>query len=213
MCMWGFLKPWESPTVKVVTTTSNGVSLFASVTESINITTPHWGYLVPTGKEEEKKQSKKSKMSKTGKTTTTSTKFRSKKPKSSPSLTSAPFQVCKDELDCRKYCDKRIKAPKKHMIILLLGGGGFTALAGLGMLLKIYGHRIRRWRRARNEGYASTQSDAQGLIDSQSVHDTEPVQDPSVRVRAKDVGADSAADLPDGPDHALIGVSGDDLRP
>ncbi|CAD0108934.1 unnamed protein product [Aureobasidium uvarum] len=218
MCMWGFLKPWESPTVRVVTVTSAGVKLFASVTESINITTPHWGFLAPTGKEAEKKQSKKSKISKTGKTTTTSTKFQSKKPKSSPSLSSAPFQVCKDELDCRKYCDKRIKAPMKHMMTLLVGGGGFTAFAVLAMLLKIYGRHLRRWRRARNEGHTSAETDAQYLIDSQSMHGTELMQDPSVqpRVRAKvrfqEADTDSAADLPDGPDHALMRMAGDEVR-
>ncbi|KAI4807132.1 hypothetical protein E4T44_11177 [Aureobasidium sp. EXF-8845] len=82
-CMWGFVKPWESPTVKLVTTTgSDDVSLFGSVTESITITTPHWGFLAP--------------VTKTGNSTATTTStyntsgFKSKKPKSSAHSAATP---------------------------------------------------------------------------------------------------------------------------
>jgi hypothetical protein len=210
-CMWGFIKPWESPTVRLVTVTgSDGVSLFGSVTESITITTPHWGFLVPPT------TTRKSTI------TTTSTydtsRFKSKEPKSSAHPTSTPARVCLDEVDCREYCDRRIKAPKKHMLALLIVGSAFTAFAGLAMLLKIYGSRVHRWRRTRNERRKSAKTDTQCLMDAGSAQGLQLVHVPSVQtrnrghVRFQVDGAGSAADVVDDLDHTLRRSSGHELQ-
>ena len=207
-CMWGFIKPWESPTVRLVTVTgSDGVSLFGSVTESVNITTQHWGYLAPAT------------TNKKSTTTTTSTyntsKFKSKKPKSSAHSSSPPAPVCTNELDCREYCDRKIKAPKKHMMALLIGGSTFTGIAGLAMLLKIYSKHIHRWCRAPNDRRRSTDADAQHPMDAGSVHGLQMVQAPSIQtrnrphVRFQVDGADSV-DVFD--DVESVRASGHELR-
>ncbi|KAI4733848.1 hypothetical protein E4T50_15604 [Aureobasidium sp. EXF-12298] len=199
-CMWGFIKPWASPTVKLATVTgSDGVSLFGSVTESITITTPHWGFLAPAT------------TAVRSTVTTTSTyntsRFKSKKPKSSAHPTSTPAPVCVDELDCREYCDRRIKAPKKHMMALLIGGTAFTGIAGLAMLLKIYSRYIHRWCRSRNEQRRSAEKDTGCLTDAGSVQGLQLVQTPSAQARSRGHvrfqfdGANSAVDVFDGSDH------------
>lgn len=178
MCMWGFIKPWESPTVKMVTVTDpDGVSLFGSITESTIITTPHWGFLAPTSTIESSTT--------TATTSYDTSRFKSKRPKSSSLSASAQPRVCHDELDCRKYCDRKLKAPMKHMMVLLVGGTVFTALAGLAMLLKIYSRRNRHWRRIHNGHIKSTETDAQCLIDAQSVQGLEHVQVASDRTRSR----------------------------
>lgn len=179
MCMWGFIKPWESPTVSVITVTDpDGVSLFGSITESTTITTPHWGFLAPTSTIE--------KSTTTATTSYDTSRFKSKKPKSSSSLSaSAQPRVCHNELDCREYCDRKLKAPKKHMMALLVGGTVFTALAGLAMLLRIYSRRKRQWGRIHNGDTKSTETDAQCLIATQSVQGLEHVQVTSDRTRSR----------------------------
>ncbi|KAH0349950.1 hypothetical protein KCU81_g2592, partial [Aureobasidium melanogenum] len=177
MCMWGFIKPWESSTIKLVTVTDpDGVSLFGSITESTTITTPHWGFLAPVSTVE--------KSTTTAASSYDTSKFKSKKPKSSSLSASSQPRVCRDELDCRKYCDRKIKAPMKHMIALLVGGTGFTALAGLAMLLKINGERSRRWRSIHNKHPESTEIDAECLVDTQNVQDSEVVQVAPDRTRS-----------------------------
>jgi hypothetical protein len=205
-CMWGFIKPWESPTVRLVTATgSDGVSLFGSVTESITITTPHWGFLAP--------------VTKTGKSTTTTTstydtsRFKSKKSKSSSHSASTPAPVCHDEIDCREYCDKKTKAPKKHMLALLIGGSSFTAFAGLAMLLKMYGNRIYRWRRTCNEYDRSGKSDTQRLMDAGSAQGLQLVHVPTVQSRNRGhvrFQVDGA-DMLEESNHTLRRASGHEL--
>jgi hypothetical protein len=206
-CMWGFIKPWESPTVKLVTTTgSDGVSLFGSVTERITITTPHWGLLAP--------------VTKTGKSTTTTTStyntsgFKSKKPKSSAHSAATPAPVCHDEIDCREYCDKKLKAPKEHMLALLIGGSSFAAFAGLAMLLKMYGNRIYRRRGTRNENDRSDKSDTQRLMDAGSGQGLQLVHVPTVQSRNRGhvrFQVDGT-DMLEESNHTLRRASGHELR-
>ena len=209
-CMWGFLKPWESPTVRLVTVTgANGVSLFGSVKESVNITTPHWGFLAPAT------TTRKS-------TTTTSSydtsKFKSKKPESSAHSTSPPAPVCTNELDCREYCEKRIKAPKKHMMALLVGGTAFTGIAGLAMLLKIYSKHIHRWCRARHDRRRSAETYIQPSMDDGSVQGLQLAQARPVQARSRGHvrfqvdGADSAVDVLDDTDYVPRRSSGHEFR-
>ncbi|KAG9552242.1 hypothetical protein KCU79_g12771, partial [Aureobasidium melanogenum] len=195
MCMWGFIKPWESSTVKMVTVTDpDGVSLFGTITESTTITSPHWGFLAPISTVER---------STTAVSTYDTSRFKSKRPKSSSLSSSSQPRVCLDELDCREYCDRKVKAPMKHMMALLVGGTGFTALAGLAMLFKIHSERIRRRRSIHNGHPESTETDSERLIDARSVQDVEVVQVAPDRTRSRGHvqfqigGADGAVDMPE----------------
>ena len=206
-CMWRFIKPWESPTVRLATVTgSDGVSLFGSVTESETVTTPHWGFLAPMTTTEKSTATKTSTYNTSG--------FKSKKPKSSTHPSSTPKPVCVDELDCREYCDRRIKAPKKHMMVLLIAGTTFTAFAFVAMLLKMYGKRIHRWRETRNERRRSAEMDAQNLMDGGTVQRLQLVQAPSIQPRSRghvrfQVDGD---DMLEHSGHALRRASGHELR-
>lgn len=91
----------------------------------------------------------------------------------------------------------------KHMMALLVGGAGFTALAGLAMLLKMHSERIRRRRSIQNGHPQSTETDAECLMDARSVQDVEVVQVASDRTRSRGHvrfqidGADSAVGMPE----------------
>lgn len=89
----------------------------------------------------------------------------------------------------------------KHMMALLIGGTSFTALAGLAMLLKINNERIHRWRSIHNGHPESTETDAECLINTQDVQDSEVVQVAPDRTRTRGHvrfqidGADRAVDM------------------
>jgi hypothetical protein len=106
----------------------------------------------------------------------------------------------------------------KHMLVLLIVGPAFTAFAGLAMLLKIYGSRVHRWRKTRNERRRSVKTDTQCLMDAGSTQGLQLVHVPSVQtrnrghVRFQFDGAGSAADVLDDSDHTLRRSSGHELQ-
>jgi hypothetical protein len=104
------------------------------------------------------------------------------------------------------------------MLALLIVGSAFTASAGLAMLLKIYGSRVHRWRRTRNERRKSAKTDTQCPMDVGSAQGLQLVHVPSVQTRNREHvrfqvdGAGSAADVLDDIDHTLRRSSGHELQ-
>ncbi|KAI5212212.1 hypothetical protein AUEXF2481DRAFT_24640 [Aureobasidium subglaciale EXF-2481] len=134
-CMWSFVRPYMSPTVAArAVTNAKGAKLFVtSVTDYVNITTPHWGFLAHPSSITQPCS------------TSLSSKDRKKKEKDAK-IVSKP--LCRNANECRAWCEKRVKAPFKHMMVLLAGFTAVSALASLAMLARLCFRRRRNKARA-----------------------------------------------------------------